>query len=108
MLVTRARLPACALALATPPCFAVVLMQHVPVGRNVVTSPGGEVTKHVMLTEPAASSPDSTSSVGARRARYLWCRVRAALQIPMQRALCHGSTVVGSSSSKATDHAIVV
>ena len=91
-----------------PPRFAVVHMQHIPVWRNVVTGPGGEVTKHVMLTEPAASSPDSTSSVGARRARYLWCRVRAALQIPMQRALCHGSTVVGSSSSKATDHVIVV
>ena len=108
MLVTRARLPACALALAIPPRFAVVHMQHVPVGRNVVTSPGGKVTKHVVLTEPTASSRDSTSSVGARHARYLWCRVRAALQIPMQRALCHGSTVVGSSSSKATDHVIVV
>ena len=108
MLVTRARLPACALALATPPCFAVVHMQHVPVGCNVVTSPGGEVTKHVMLTEPAASSPDSTSSVGARHARFLRCRARAVLQIPMQRAFSHSSTVVGSSSSKATDHAVVV
>ena len=96
----------------TGPCntprFAVVHMQHVPVGHNVVTSPGGEVTKQVVLTEPTASSRDSTSSVGARHARYLWCRARAALQIPMQRALSHGSTVVGSSSSKATDHVIVV
>ena len=90
------------------PCLAVVHMQHVPVGRNVVTSPGGEVTKHAVLTEPAASSPDSTSSVGARRTRFLRCRARAALHTPMQRAFSHGSTVVGSSSSKATDHVIVV
>ena len=27
---------------------------------------------------------------------------------PMQRAFSHGSTVVGSSNSKATDHVIVV
>ena len=73
MLVTRARLPACALALATPPRFAVVHMQHVPVGSSVVTSLGGEVTKHVVITEPTASSRDSTSSAGARHARFLWC-----------------------------------
>ena len=108
MLVTRARLPACALALATPPRFAVVHMQHVPVGSSVVTSLGGEVTKHVVITEPAASSRSSTSSAGARYARCLWCRVRAALPVPMQCAFSLGSTVVGSSGSKASNHVIAV